>query len=320
MYERFTVTGLAGPQRLDRILRARYPFSGRQAIDQLLARRQVQVNRRTVWLASWQVRNGDTVAVLAAPEPLPVQPTRFEPGWLVADEGDLLVVNKPAGLLSEPRPGLDRPSLLQLAVEQFGPLTLFHRLDRDTSGLLLLTRGGPLNAKLALAFQSGLVHKEYLALVEPSAALQKSGVIAVPLRPHRQRHDQMEVARCGGQPAVTRYSQIAASANRLWLCLQPETGRTHQLRVHLAHLGAPILGDRLYGHAHSAPRLMLHAHVLGLPAFLYGIDRWFVSPAPPEFDPPAGALLENVVEESPLSSAELRVQRSRPQKTELRSP
>lgn len=286
MVERFVVSGQPDAQRLDRFLRARYPQSGRQAIQQLIAGRQVQVNGRTVWLASWNVANGDTITVLAAPAPLPPQPQRFDMSWLIADEGDLLAVNKPAGLLSEPKRGLDRPSLLQLASAHFGPLTLFHRLDRDTSGVLLLTRGGEINALLSTAFQESLVTKEYVAVVAAPNRLDASGVIDARLQPSRQRRDQMEVAAKGGQRAITRYSVIAAGAERAWVRLFPETGRTHQLRVHLAHLGAPILGDRLYGVAESAPRLMLHSQVINLPAALFGATRHFVAPLPPEFDLP----------------------------------
>lgn len=286
MSEQFRVSGLTANQRLDRILRARYPQSGRQAIQQLIARRQVQVNGRTVWLASWSVANGDTITVLETPAQLPAQPQTFDPAWLIADEGDLIAVDKPAGLLSEPKRGLDRPSLLQLASAHFGPLTLFHRLDRDTSGVLLLTRGGAINALLTTAFQQNLVHKEYVAVVAAPNQLDASGVIDVRVQPSRSRRDQMEATAKGGQRALTRYTVIASAADRAWVRLFPETGRTHQLRVHLAHLGAPILGDRLYGIADSAPRLMLHAHVIELPAAVFGAVRRFVAPVPPELSPP----------------------------------
>ncbi len=286
MYERFVAGGLAGAQRLDRVLRARYPQSGRQAIQQLIGRRQVLVNGRAVWLASWQVANGDAITVLAAPEILPDQPERFDPAWLLADEGDLLAMNKPAGLLSEPKRGADRPSLLALASARFGPLTLFHRLDRDTSGVMLLTRGGAINAQLAQAFQTHQIGKEYIAVVSAPNRLAASGVIDARLQPNPRRSDCMEVTAKGGQRALTRYRVIAATADRAWVQLFPETGRQHQLRVHLAHLGAAILGDRLYGEAASAPRLMLHAHRIELPAAIFGAARSFTAPLPVEMQAP----------------------------------
>lgn len=284
MPECFLITGQSGPQRLDRALRAHYPQSGRQAIQQLINQRQIQVNGRTVWLASWSVKNGDLITVLTPPAPLPDQPMAFEPGWLIADEGDLLAVNKPAGLLSEPKRGANRPSLLQLASAQFGPLTLFHRLDRDTSGVLLLTRGGGINALLSQAFQNALVQKEYVAVVAAPNRLEAEGIIDVRLRPDQRRRDCMEIANKGGQRAVTRYVVLTRTADRAWVRLSPETGRTHQLRVHLAYLSAPILGDRLYGAAESAPRLMLHAHAIELPAAVFGAAWRFIAPLPPEFE------------------------------------
>lgn len=286
MSEQFRVSGLTASQRLDRVLRARYPHSGRQAIQQIIARRQVQVNGRTVWLASWSVANGDAITVLEAPASLPVQPQTFDPAWLIADESDLIAIDKPAGLLSEPKRGLDRPSLLQLATAHFGPVTLFHRLDRDTSGVLLLTRGGAINSLMTAAFQQNLVHKEYVAIVAAPNRLDASGVLDARLQPSRSRRDQMEVTAKGGQRARTRYTVIAATADRAWVRLFPETGRTHQLRVHLAHFGAPILGDRLYGAVDSAPRLMLHAHVIELPAASFGATRRFAASVPPEFAVP----------------------------------
>jgi len=283
--ERFTVSGQSDAQRLDRILRARYPQSGRQAIQQLIGGRQVLVNGRTVWLASWSVSNGDVITVLTAPAALPAQPDVFDPAWLLADEGDLLAVNKPAGLLSEPKRGATRPSLLELASARFGPLTLFHRLDRDTSGVLLLTRGGAVNALLTQAFQASLVLKEYAAVVAAPNRLAANGVIDARLRPSPQRRDCMAITTKGGQRAVTRYTVLATVADRAWVQLFPETGRQHQLRVHLAYLDAPILGDRLYGDGASAPRLMLHAWRIELPAAIFGSARAFAAPLPAGFEP-----------------------------------
>jgi hypothetical protein len=107
--------------------------------------------------------------------------------------------------------------LLELASARFGPLTLFHRLDRDTSGVLLLTRGGAINALLTQAFQAGLIVKEYNAVVTAPNRLGASGVIEARLRPSPQRRDCMEVTAKGGQRAVTRYTVLATTDDRAWV-------------------------------------------------------------------------------------------------------
>jgi RluA family pseudouridine synthase len=278
------VSGLEQPGRLDRFLRHRFPQWGRQAVDTLISSRKVYVNDRLVWLGSWQVENGDRLALFEQPEAKPQAPTTFDDHWLIAVVDELIVVNKPAGLLSEaPRHG-QQGNLLDLARQRFGPVTLFHRLDRDTSGVILLTRPGPINQYLDQVFQDRQVEKGYLAVVAAGNQLEHEGVISARIGSHPLRRDMMAVVERGGKPAVTRYQVIAEQAGRQWLKLWPETGRTHQLRVHLAWLEAPILGDRLYGRDwHQVERLMLHAHQISLPPFDGYPARNFKAPLPPDF-------------------------------------
>jgi RluA family pseudouridine synthase len=281
----FVVAGLPAPERLDKHLRQHFPTWGRQAVNQIIGQRQVLVNGRPVWLASWEVRNGDHISVTAPPPDKPVPAAAFDDGWLIADEPDLIAINKPAGLRVEPVRQGDPANLRDLAIARFGLLTLFHRLDRDTSGVVLLTRSAALNRDLAQAWQTHAVAKEYRAVVAVQGELAATGVIDLRLAPHPSRRDMMVVVARGGQHAVTRYAVLGANAAGLVVQLWPETGRMHQLRVHLAHLGAPILGDRLYGAPASAPRLMLHALRLNLPALAGAPARTYTAPLPSGFDP-----------------------------------
>jgi len=286
-YYSIVVRGLAQPTRLDRVLRTAFPQSGRQAVQRLIGAGEVMVNGQTVRLSSWLVRNGDRVALLAEPPAKPVQPAAFDAAWIIGEEDDLLAVNKPAGLLSERARDPNAASLLDLAIARFGPLTLFHRLDRDTSGVVLLTRGGPINRYLDEAFKAGAVRKEYLAVVNAPNRLAAQGMIDARLGPHPQRRDMIAVVQQGGQRALTRYEVIAEDGGRQWLRLWPETGRTHQLRVHLAHLGAPIVGDRLYNPDwQQAGRLLLHAWRITLPAADGWPERAFTAPLPADFPLP----------------------------------
>ncbi|MEZ4737016.1 MAG: RNA pseudouridine synthase [Caldilineaceae bacterium] len=146
-----------------------------------------------------------------------------------------------------------------------------------------MTRPGPINQYLDHAFKEGLVQKEYLAVVAKPNQLTQSGVIDARLDSHSQRRDMMTVVMRGGKAAVTRYAIVAENKERQLVRLWPETGRTHQLRVHLAHLNAPILGDRLYGRADSATRLLLHAHRITLPDLDDFPSRTYIASLPPEF-------------------------------------
>lgn len=282
----FVVQGLSEPTRLDRVLQRHQPAWGRSAVRALIESRQVRVNGQVVWLRSWQVRNGDRIELLALPQTKPQPFERFDDAWVIAEEAELVAVNKPAGLLSECPRWRKAANLLDLAKQRFGPVHLFHRLDRDTSGVVILTRSTAANRYLDAAFKQGSVVKEYVAVVAAPNRLQAEGEIRLPIGPHPTRRDMVAIVLRGGQRAVTRYQVIGVEPGRQWLRLWPETGRTHQLRVHLASQDAPILGDRLYGPAHQRqPRLMLHAARLTLPAGSGFPQRTFVAPLPADFLP-----------------------------------
>lgn len=278
------MTGLSAPDRLDRFLRRRFPQWGRQAISRLITARKIQVNQQTVWLGSWTVNNGDAIQIDMIPPSKPLLPTRFDNSWLVAEEADLIVVAKPDGLLSETPSMRQTTNLLELAQARYGPLHLFHRLDRDTSGVVLLTRPGPVNVYLDRAFKERLVQKEYLAVVRYPNKLASEGTIELRLDRHAKRRDMMQVVPQGGQGAVTRYEVVATQGSSQLVRLWPETGRTHQLRVHLAALQAPILGDRLYGKLDQPDqRLYLHALRIHLPELDDYLERAFEAPVPEGF-------------------------------------
>ncbi len=273
---------MAAAERLDRVLRRLFPTWGRQAVQQLIGARQVLVNGQAVWLASWQVHDGDRLTLLTQPQPKPQAAAAFAEEWLLAVEADLIAVAKPAGLLAEPPHWGEGANLRDLAIARFGPLTLVHRLDRDTSGVMVLTRTAESTRRLAQGFQRHTIRKEYVAVVQAPNALASEGVIDLRLGAHPSRRDMAAVVTKGGDRAVTRYQVVATTGERTWVRLLPETGRMHQLRVQLAYLGAPILGDRLYGGG-AAARLLLHAHAITVPGEGKAHRRAFVAPIPDEF-------------------------------------
>jgi RluA family pseudouridine synthase len=243
------------------------------------------VNGHVVWLSSWKVANGDRVELNMQPAHKSVPPAAFVDEWLIAIDEDLIVVDKPAGLLSEPSRNEQATNLRDLARARFGRVTLFHRLDRDTSGVLVLTRTEEGNRWLDELFRQRFVRKEYRAVVRAPNGLAATGTMHDLVGPDPHRRDRTAVVARGGQHAITSYEVIAAQPDRAWVRLWPETGRTHQLRVQLAALDAPILGDRLYGDAAVADRLMLHAHVLALLPLPPHPSIEFTAPLPPGFAP-----------------------------------
>jgi tRNA pseudouridine32 synthase/23S rRNA pseudouridine746 synthase len=198
----------------------------------------------------------------------------------------LLVVDKPSGMPSVPaRTPLDPPCVAAMLGDDYGPVEAVHRLDRDTSGLLVLARTAAARALLGRSFESREVRKGYEALVH-GLPPQATGEIALPLGADPAAPPKQRVDPIGGRPAHTRWRLLARGFvagmgsqrppyEAALLALEPTTGRSHQLRVHLAWLGMPIVGDRLYGPSPPvASRLLLHAARLELPHPADG--RWLV--------------------------------------------
>lgn len=178
----------------------------------------------------------------------------------------LLAVSKPAGLLSVPGRGEDKADSLSTRVQAEYPDALVaHRLDRDTSGLLIFPRGAAMHRQISLMFEKREMQKSYVAVVMGKLA-REQGEIDLPLLvdwPNRPRHI---VDTVNGKPSQTRYQLLSydAETDTSRVALEPLTGRTHQLRVHMQALGHPILGDTLYGGNEDGrtARLLLHAHTL----------------------------------------------------------
>jgi len=178
----------------------------------------------------------------------------------------LLAVSKPSGLLSVPGRGEDKADSMATRVQaEYTDALVAHRLDRDTSGLLVFPRGAKIHRKISMMFEAREMEKSYVAVVLGKLD-QEQGEIDLPLNvdwPNRPLHI---VDKVNGKPSQTRYQVLSydPKSNTSRVALEPLTGRTHQLRVHMQALGHPIVGDTLYGGnaKGSSPRLLLHAHTL----------------------------------------------------------
>ncbi len=193
---------------------------------------------------------------------------------VVFADAEVVVVDKPSGMPSVPaRTPLDPPDVAVRLGKLFGPLEAVHRLDRDTSGLLVLARTRVARVALGRAFERGEVAKTYLAIVSGQPP-DTSGELHLPLAPDRDRPPRQRIDIVLGKRAATRWRLLATAAadaqtlesESSLLEVEPLSGRSHQIRVHLAWLSCPIVGDRLYGHGEGGCLpLALHAAALLLP-------------------------------------------------------
>lgn len=194
----------------------------------------------------------------------------------------LLVLDKPSGLLAVP--GLGEPPGHNLAARvqaRWSDALVVHRLDQPTSGLMLFARGAAAQRALSIAFAERRIHKHYVAIVAGQVA-PESGCIDAPLAVDWPNRPRQHVDRIQGKPSLTRWSVLTRDppTHRTRLELQPVTGRSHQLRVHLLSIGHPIIGDALYAPEYPAPRLLLHATGLAFDHPLTGAPIRVASPAP----------------------------------------
>lgn len=185
-----------------------------------------------------------------------------DPLQILYQDAGMVAVDKPSGLLSVPGKSEELADCLVARVAAvFGEAHAVHRLDRDTSGVMLLARNKATLAALGLQFERRQVEKAYVALVA-GLVPQEHGTIDLPLIADWPNRPRQMVDHTQGKRAVTHWRVLARTGAATRVALTPETGRSHQLRVHMRELGHPILGDPLYGDPGSAPRLMLHAERL----------------------------------------------------------
>ena len=293
-----TVDAEHAGERLDRFLALALPRFSRSRLQALIKDGFVTVNGKTGRPRD-AVRTGDAIT-LREPEleKIEARPEAVALDILFEDD-DLLVLNKPAGLVVHPGAGNPEHTLVNALLAHCPNLSgiggkerpgIVHRLDKETSGVLVVAKNDAAHRDLSRQFAERATGKIYLALVAGTPA-KRSGVIEAPIGRHPVHRKKMHVARRGGRPAKTEYrvlSQGRASARPDLISLvecKLHTGRTHQIRVHLHHLGHPVLGDKVYGgkRAGNFPRQMLHAHKLSFRHPTSGDAMTFEAPVPADF-------------------------------------
>jgi 23S rRNA pseudouridine1911/1915/1917 synthase len=276
--------------RLDRVLAALDPDLSRSAASRLARSGLVLLNGRPGRPAD-QVRAGDVL------EYEPPAPTEVEPGpeaiplAVVYEDGELVVVDKPAGMVVHPAAGHPTGTLVHALLGRGGRWSsvagrmrpgIVHRLDRGTSGLMLVARTDTAHRALAAQLQTRTLSRTYLAVVR--GGVVGAGVLEGAVGRHPRDRRRMAVVE-GGRPARTRYLVVERRGGHTLLQCELETGRTHQIRVHLAALGHPVAGDELYGRRGPGDpaRPMLHSWRLRFVHPGTGRDMSFEAPPPPDF-------------------------------------
>ncbi|MDP9411640.1 MAG: RluA family pseudouridine synthase [Actinomycetota bacterium] len=277
--QHFEVDPSEAGERLDR-LAARRLGTSRSAVQRLIGDGLLLVENVRV-APSYRVRNGERVEARLPEERL--VPQEIEVAVVFEDE-DVLVVDKPAGLVVHPGAGNLSGTLVNALLargiaggEDAERPGVVHRLDRDTSGLMVLAKGEPAYSRLVALMAGRRVTRVYRAVVV-GEGLPATGTIDAPVG--RDPDNPTLMAAGVGKPAVTHFEVLAEAAGQAMLRVRLETGRTHQIRVHLSAIGHPVYADPLYGEAIPGRRLWLHAERLAFEHPVGGAALEFTAPIP----------------------------------------
>ncbi len=287
-----------GGGRLDVWLASRVAGLSRSRLQALIREGSVRVNGASAKPNSTVAVGAEVCVEIPPPASVDLQPQDL-PLTVLYEDAEILVLNKPAGLVVHPAAGHADGTLVNALLYHCADLAgvggerrpgIVHRLDKDTSGVMVVCKHDAALEALGRQFREGGVAKEYVALVQ-GVPLPATGTVRTLIG--RSPHDRkkMAVTTTHGRPAVTHYRVVETLPGGALLRVRIETGRTHQIRVHLAHLGFPVAGDRQYGtrrqtrtDAIQAPRQMLHAAQLAFTHPRTGKPLCFEAPLPPDME------------------------------------
>lgn len=298
-----SVTAGESPKRLDAFLANRDPGLSRSAIQRLIEQGHIRLNDRQA-KPSQKIRPGDRITLeVPRPEPVALAPEAIPLEVLYEDEA-LLVLNKPVGLVVHPAPGHWSGTLVNALLHHFqrgdGSLSsiggkerpgLVHRLDKETSGVMVIAKTDQAHVGLAAQFRAHSISREYEALVW-GVMKKPRGTIDLAIGRDTKERKKFSARTTRPKASITDYRvDERLGSYACHIVIHPRTGRTHQIRVHLASVGHPVLGDSTYGGRKVAalagvevPRVMLHARLLGLLHPVTGAYREFSADAPGDFE------------------------------------
>ena len=269
---RLTAADEAAGSRIDKYISDNIAELTRSAVQGLLSKESVLVNGKSV-SKNYKLRSGDEVTVeILEPEPMDAVPEDI-PLEIVYEDSDLLVVNKPKGMVVHPAHGNYTGTLVNALLHHCGDSLsgingvirpgIVHRIDKNTSGLLIVAKNDAAHLHLAEQIKAHSFTREYEA-VAVGAFKEPSGTVDAPIGRHKTDRKKMCVTQENSRNAVTHYEVLKQYGGYAHVRLRLETGRTHQIRVHLAYIGHPVLGDDVYGKPYKGMEgQCLHARKIG---------------------------------------------------------
>jgi 23S rRNA pseudouridine1911/1915/1917 synthase len=291
------VTSRDAGKRLDKFLASKGIGLSRSRIQGLIGDGYIKIEGRDKILSHLRVQPGDIIDVhVPAPIPLAIRPVPI-PLTIIYEDRHLLVVEKPAGLVVHPGAGMEDHTLVHGLLWHCKDLSgiggylrpgIVHRLDKDTSGLLVVAKDDETHLGLAEQFKTGTIKKTYLALVRGHLP-DRTGRLDAAIGRHPVNRKKMSIRSRNGRPALTDWQVLEELCGADLLAVEIHTGRTHQIRVHMSSIGHPVLGDSLYGGPTrlrcdraiiSIPRQMLHATRLQFIHPVTGEEKAYESPLP----------------------------------------
>ena len=260
--------------RLDKYLAEQFPEQTRSYLQKLIKEGQVLVNGKTV-KSGYQLSKSDEVSVtIPEPKELDVEPQKMDLDIVYEDE-DVILINKPKGMVVHPAPGHTTDTLVNgllyhckdnlSGINGVARPGIVHRIDRDTTGILIVCKNDMSHNSIAAQLKEHSINRRYRALVHGNLK-EDTGTVEGPIGRHPVDRKKMAINERNGKPAVTHYTVLERFGNYTLIECKLETGRTHQIRVHMTSIGHPLVGDEVYGPAKCPFKLQgqcLHAMVLG---------------------------------------------------------
>ncbi|XER13171.1 Ribosomal large subunit pseudouridine synthase D [Sporomusa aerivorans] len=288
----FETTGEEQGMRLDVLLTGRFPELSRSHLQKIIAEGLVAVNGRQV-KANYKAQANETINIIF-PEAKPVEICAEDiPLDILYEDADIIVINKPRGMVVHPAAGNYAGTLVNALLEHCRDLSgingeirpgIVHRLDKDTSGVMVAAKNDRAHLNLAEQIKARTASRKYLAIVHGIIA-EEQGIINAPIGRHASDRKKMAVTFSNSKEAITRFRVLERFVNYTLVECRLQTGRTHQIRVHMQYIGHPVVGDPKYGPEKKRFTIKgqaLHSAELSLKHPVTGEDLLFIAPLPPD--------------------------------------